>query len=81
MNLRSSTVASPKTVKVVAAVLVGLGVGTLTSAEPVSLPVVGPTSALAVGGVGLAAGAVLYQWGPNLVGSPDCGCTGDCGCS
>lgn len=81
MNLRSSTVANPRTVKFAAAVVIGLSVGTLAPPEPVALPVVGPTPGLAVGGVGLVAGGALYQWGPTLVGSPDCGCTGDCGCS
>lgn len=81
MNSRRRAVVSPKALKVAAAVVVGLSVGTLVSSDPVALPVVGTASGLLVGGVGLLAGGVLYYWVPGLVASPDCGCSGDCGCS
>jgi hypothetical protein len=71
---------SPKLVKMVAAVVVGLSIGTLLPPEPVAVPGVGPVPGLAVGGVGLLAGAVLYLKGPALVGT-GCGCATDCGCA
>lgn len=74
-------VASPRAVKMVAAVIVGLSVGTLVPPEPVTVPTVGPVSGILVGGIGLVVGGVLYLRGPRVVGSPECGCSGDCGCS
>lgn len=81
MNLRRNAVVSPKVVKVVAAIIVGLSVGTLVPPEPVVFPAIGAVSGVAVGGVGLVAGVVLYVWVPTLVSSSECGCAGECGCS
>lgn len=81
MTLRRSGVVTPKVVKVVAAVVVGLSVGALLPPEPVSVPLLGPVPAVAVGGVGLVVGAVLYLRVPDLVGVKGCGCTGDCDCA
>lgn len=81
MNLRRSTFVSPKIVKVVAAIVVGLSIGTLVPPDAVLLPVVGPMSGIVVGGIGLITGTVLYLWVPALVSPSACGCTGDCGCS
>ena len=80
MSMRRTAVVSPKAVKVVAAVVVGLSVGTLLPPDPVVLPFVGRVSGLLVGGCGLVAGGVLYLRAPRLVGSSDCDCSGECGC-
>lgn len=61
--------------KFLAAALIGLGVGTLLSPDPVAVPLVGTVPGVAVGGVGLVAGGLLYAQMPN------CGCSGDCDCS
>lgn len=81
MVSRRRTALTPKIVKVAAAVLVGLNVGTLVPPSPVTLPVAGEVSGVLVGATGLATGAALYRFGPGLLGSTDCGCAGDCGCS
>lgn len=81
MSARRSPVDTPKLVKFAAAVLVGLGVGTLVSPSPVALPLAGETSGVFVGLAGLATGGVLYRFGPGLVGSSSCDCAGECGCS
>lgn len=60
--------------KLVAAIIVGLSIGTLVSPEPVTFPVVGTVSGIIVGAIGLVTGAVLYTQ------IPGCGCSGDCGC-
>lgn len=74
---------SPRLVKLLAAVVVGLSIGTLVPPEPVALPVLGSTPAVAVGGTGLLVGVAVYRWVPGLVNtsSSDCGCGGDCDCS
>ena len=74
-------VASRRAIKLVAGVVVGVSIGTSVPPEPVSLPAVGAVSGVAVGGLGLVAGAVLYLRGPDALTSSDCGCSGDCGCS
>lgn len=81
MSVRRSSLASPKLVKFIAALVVGLSVGTMVKLEPVALPVLGSVPGLAVGGVGLLVGAVLYVRGPKLLGASGCGCGADCGCS
>ncbi len=82
MNPSRNRIVNPKIVKVVAAIVVGLSVGTLIPPEPVTLPVVGPASGIAVGGIGLVLGAVLYLWIPKRVSGSGsgCGCSGDCDC-
>ena len=64
-------------VKLLAAVVVGFSVGTLLSFEPVTLPLLGTTSGLLVGGVGLVAGGGLFLRARQ---SASCGCSGNCGC-
>lgn len=64
--------------KILAAVVVGLSIGTLLPPDPVVLPVVGSVSGVLVGGIGLVVGGVLYA---QLSGTSDCGCSGDCDCS
>lgn len=59
----------------------GLSVGTLVAPEPVSMPAVGTVSGIAVGGLGLVAGAMLFLRGPDAIGASECGCSGECGCS
>ncbi len=81
MNVRQNAVVSPKLVKVVAAIIVGLSIGALVPPDAILLPVVGPVSGIIVGGIGLVTGALLYLWVPNLVHQSGCGCAGDCGCS
>lgn len=65
----------PTVGKLLAAVVVGFSVGTLLSPEPLTVPLVGTVPGVAVGGVGLVAGGLLYTQ------IPSCGCSGDCGCS
>lgn len=81
MLARRIPASTPKLVKFAAAVLVGLGVGTLVTPLPVGLPVIGETSGVLVGPAGLTTGVVLYRFGPGVVGGADCGCAGECGCS
>lgn len=81
MHFSRNRLVGPRTVKVVAAVVVGLSVGTLLPPDAVAVPLVGTVSGVVVGGVGLATGAGLYLWVPGLLAGPDCGCSGDCGCS
>ena len=77
MHIRQRALLTPKLVKIVAAVIVGLSIGTAVPPEPVLLPVVGPVPSLAVGTIGLLAGASLYLRGPTFIGSSE----SDCGCS
>ncbi|MFB6068914.1 MAG: hypothetical protein ABEJ90_03205 [Halobacterium sp.] len=65
--------------KFAAAVVAGLGVGTLVPPDPVGLPGIGSVSGLLFGSAGLAAGAVLYSQASRLAPA-DCGCGGDCDC-
>lgn len=81
MNVGRSELASPKLIKVVAAVVVGLGAGALLPPDPVTLPVVGTVPGVVAGAVGVAVGGALYRWGPGVLATPDCGCAGDCDCS
>ena len=81
MTLRRKGFVNPRIVKVVAAIVVGLSIGTLVPPEPVVVPVVGTVSGIVVGGVGLVTGTALYLWVPGLVGTSECGCSGDCECS
>lgn len=81
MNIRRRTVFGPKLVKIVAAVLIGLSIGTAIPPSTIYLSGVGSMPSVVVGGIGLVSGVVAYQWGPNILGSSDCGCSGDCGCS
>lgn len=59
--------------KLVAAIIAGLGIGTLVSPEPVTVSVIGTVSGVIVGAIGPVAGGVLYT---QISG---CGCSGDCG--
>lgn len=81
MSVSRETLANPRAVKVVAAVVLGLSLGTLVPPEPVTLPAVGTVPGVAAGGIGLAVGAVLYLWVPGWLGASGCGCDGDCDCS
>lgn len=81
MSMMRDIVLTPRIVKMIAAVVVGLSVGAMLPPEPVSVPAVGTVSGLIVGGVGVLSGSVLYVQGADLVGSSGCGCSGDCGCS
>lgn len=83
MAVRQRELVSPRLVKLLAAIVVGLSIGTLVPPEPVMLPYLGSVSAVLVGGTGLLVGAAVYRWVPALVStsSSDCGCSGDCGCS
>ncbi len=81
MSLNQQTIASPKVVKMVAAVVLGLGIGTIIGAEPVTIPGIGAVSGLLAGGLAVLVGGALYVKGPNHVQSEDCGCGDDCGCA
>jgi len=80
MTTRPGVVGKPQLAKLVAAILIGLGIGTLVPTRPVSVPGVGTVSGVLVGVVGLGAGVVLYRWAPGRAASSGCGCSGDCGC-
>lgn len=81
-NLRERF-SSQMIVKIFASIIIGLSIGYMITPELMTLPFLGSVSSIAVGGVGLVIGAVLYQKGPEFVGSgsSDCGCSGECGCS
>jgi hypothetical protein len=81
MSLRSTTRLTPRRVKVLAAILIGLSIGTLLPPEPVLVPVIGIVPGLLLGGSGLLLGAVLYVRAPTWVTASACECSGDCGCS
>lgn len=81
MNTVQVRAVSPRIIKIVAAIIVGLSVGTALPPDPVNLPFVGTTPGLLVGIFGIITGAVLYLWVPNLVNTSACRCIGDCGCS
>jgi|GEM_PF-6020126 len=63
--------------KLAAGLLVGLGVGTALTGDPVSLPTVGPVPAVLVGAAGLVAGASAYV---AVDRRTDCGCSDGCSC-
>jgi hypothetical protein len=67
-----------KAVKLVAAVVVGLGVGTSLKAS-VALPAVGAVPGFVPGGLAVLVGAVAYTQAPGSAAG--CGCDGDCDCS
>lgn len=67
-----------KLVKLLAAVVVGLGIGTMVPPDPVAVPAVGPVSGLLVGAVGVVVGGVLYTKAPASASS--CDCDGACDC-
>lgn len=77
MNVARHTLDRSKVVKFLAAVVMGFSVGSVLSPDQVALPVVGATSSVAVGGVGLVVGALLYARAP---GNSTCGCSADCDC-
>ncbi|WP_126662168.1 hypothetical protein [Haloterrigena salifodinae] len=64
--------------KFLAAVVVGLGIGTLVSPEPVAVPVVGTVSRLLVGSGAVVVGSGLYLWIRRSTGGRGCG--DSCGC-
>jgi|GEM_PF-5442075 len=81
MNALTRSPVSPKMVKVGAAVIIGVSLGTVLGGETVLVPGIGAVPGVVGGGVGALAGAALYRWGPPVVGGGTCDCTGDCGCS
>lgn len=64
--------------KVVAAVVIGLSIGTLVPPEPVALPMVGSVSGIVAGFAGLVVGGGLY--GLARRSASGCGCDGECRC-
>lgn len=81
MNIRQSNLVSPKLVKVLAAVVIGLSVGAVLPPDSAAIEAMGPIPGFLVAGAGVIVGVVLYTKVPSLVGAKSCGCTGDCGCS
>jgi hypothetical protein len=81
MNIRQSTLVSPKLVKILAAIVIGLSVGAVLPPNPAAIDALGTIPGVLVAGGGMTVGAVLYTTVPKLVGAESCGCTGDCGCS
>jgi len=81
MSVRQTLPIRPKLVKVVAAIVIGLSIGTLVPPDAVMLPVLGRVSGIVVGAVGLLAGTLLYRRAPDLTGTANCGCSGECGCA
>jgi hypothetical protein len=83
MNANVDDFPVAKGLKMVAAVFIGLGIGSALNGT-VAVPGLGAVPGLAVGAVGVLAGGVLYTQAPTIApGStaPGCGCEGDCGCS
>jgi hypothetical protein len=83
MNANLDDIPVTKGVKMAAAVVVGLGIGTALNGT-VAVPGLGAVPGLAIGAVGVLAGGVLYTQAPTIApGSTaaGCGCEGDCGCS
>ncbi|WP_436906805.1 hypothetical protein [Halosimplex marinum] len=78
MNLSRSAVVPARVGLFVAAVFVGIGIGTLVPPDPVTVPGVGSVSGLLVGGGALVAGGGLYA--ATKRSSSGCGCGGDCDC-
>lgn len=81
MRLARGSLLTPRLVKFIAALVVGLSIGTAVPPRPVVLPVAGSVPGLVVGATGLVVGAALYRHGPTLVGQSGCDCSGACGCS
>lgn len=65
--------------KFLAAVVVGLGIGTAVSGGGVTLPAVGSVPSIALGVALLAVGAVAFTQMPSP--KSGCSCSGDCNCS
>ncbi|QSX00219.1 hypothetical protein [Haloterrigena alkaliphila] len=66
----------PRLGKFVAAVIVGLGIGTLVAPEPVTVPTVGAVPGLLAGSAAIAVGTGLYLWIKRTTAG--CGCGGGC---
>jgi hypothetical protein len=81
MHVEQALLEPGKAVKLFAAAVVGLSLGTLVPPDPLALPAAGTVPALPVGVAGLAVGTALYVRGPALVGASGCGCGGDCDCA
>lgn len=72
---------SPRVVKMIGAIVMGLSIGALLPPEPMAVPAVGVVPGVLVGGLGLAGGALLYVQAPKWLRPSGCGCSDDCGCS
>jgi len=69
---------APQLGKFTAAIVFGLGIGTLASPSPVPLPRLGSVPGLVAGTTGILAGASLYLAIDRT--SSGCDCTGNCSC-
>lgn len=81
MNVRKNGLVSPKLIKVLAAVVIGLSVGAVLPPNPAAIDAIGTIPGVLVSGAGVIGGAIIYVKAPDLVGAKSCGCTGECGCS
>ncbi|WP_123538684.1 hypothetical protein [Halosimplex salinum] len=77
MNASLPSVGPDKIGLFAAALVVGLGIGTLLSGDAVAVPVLGKTSELLVGAAGVVLGGGLYTATKRLAPG---GCGDDCGC-
>ncbi len=64
----------------IAAVFVGLGIGSLVPPDPVTLPAFGTVPGVLIGAGALAIGGGLYFGLRRLSDSKACGCVGPCSC-
>ncbi len=62
-----------------AAIIVGVGVGTVLSQDPIGAPVIGSVPAVVAGGFAILVGGGLYL-GIRRSDRSDCGCSSDCDC-
>lgn len=65
---------------ILAAVLIGLGVGSMIPPNPVSIPAVGSVSAFVVGPVAVGLGVGTYLGLRRQGAKRSCGCVGSCSC-
>lgn len=81
MNVYLSELINPKYVKIVAAIVIGLSVGSILPPDPAAFDILGVLPGTFVAGTGVIIGAIMYTKLPEIVSSKSCGCTGDCGCA
>lgn len=80
MSVHLSTFASPRIVKIVAAISIGLSIGGLLPPNPTLLQSLGTALGLFVGGTGVVVGGLVYTQIPPRLPSAGCGCGDNCDC-
>lgn len=81
MDVRSHELISPKLVKVLAAVVIGLSIGAVLPPNPFAIDAFGLLPGISLAGAGAAIGTVMYTRLPAVLAPKGCGCAGDCGCA